>query len=148
MAEILDALTLAPQHFYANQSNIYLGLRTTYWTLRDARDGRDIARVQDMLWQIATALEQGGLLDAAAQMVADKGLLVFAVCSLEIEEGLEQIEQFLRRHPEFQREPVQAIELFGLAELISPDGDLRTLPCHLSAIGGMDGFYAAKLRRT
>jgi len=25
---------------------------------------------------------------------------------------------------------------------------LRTLPCHLAAAGGMDGFYAARLRRT
>ncbi len=75
VADMLDALTLAPQRFYANQSNVYLGLRTAYWTLRDARDGRDIARVQDMLWQIATALEQGGLLDAAAQLRAIQQLL-------------------------------------------------------------------------
>jgi 16S rRNA (cytosine967-C5)-methyltransferase len=32
-------------------------------------------------------------------------------------------------------------------ELITPDGDLRTLPCHLAEQGGMDGFYAARLRR-
>jgi 16S rRNA (cytosine967-C5)-methyltransferase len=87
------------------------------------------------------------LLDAAAQMVADNGLLVFAVCSLEIEEGQEQIEQFLRRHSEFHREPLRAAEMFDLSELISPEGDLRTLPSHLPELGGMDGFYAARLRR-
>ncbi len=87
------------------------------------------------------------LIDAAANMVDDGGVLVFAVCSLEREEGSEQIEQFLRRHGEFRRERVLESELFGLAELISPDGDLRTLPCHLHALGGMDGFYAARLRR-
>lgn len=75
VAEILDALTIAPQRFYVHQSSAYLGLRTTYWTLRDARDDRDIARAQDMLWQIATALEQGGLLDAAAQLRAIQELL-------------------------------------------------------------------------
>jgi len=32
-------------------------------------------------------------------------------------------------------------------EWITPEGDLRTLPCHLRDKGGMDGFYAARLRR-
>jgi 16S rRNA (cytosine967-C5)-methyltransferase len=88
------------------------------------------------------------LFDAAAGMVAENGLLVFAVCSLESEEGPEQVAHFLRRNPGFHREPIAAAEVFGLAELISRDGDLRTLPCHLSSMGGMDGFYAARLRRT
>jgi 16S rRNA (cytosine967-C5)-methyltransferase len=37
--------------------------------------------------------------------------------------------------------------MFDLSELISPEGDLRTLPSHLPELGGMDGFYAARLRR-
>jgi len=86
------------------------------------------------------------LLDAAASMVADDGVLVFAVCSLEPEEGPEQVNAFLADHPEFQREPIRAEEVLGLRELVS-DGDLRTLPCHLGEKGGMDGFYAARLRR-
>ena len=32
-------------------------------------------------------------------------------------------------------------------DLITPAGDLRTLPCHLAEHGGMDGFYAARLMR-
>ncbi len=88
------------------------------------------------------------LLDAAAAMVAPGGLLVFAVCSLEPEEGPEQIAHFLRRHETFRRVPVAADEIFGLAELITSDGDLRTLPCHLAEQGGMDGFYTARLRRS
>ena len=46
------------------------------------------------------------------------------------------------------RAPIAAEELFGMGELISPDGDLRTLPCHLAEQGGMDGFYAARLKKT
>ena len=88
----------------------------------------------------------GELLDAAADMVAKDGLLVFAVCSLEREEGPEQVEDFLRRHTEFVRLPVEPQEIYGLEELIA-GGDLRTLPCHLAARGGMDGFYAARLKR-
>jgi 16S rRNA (cytosine967-C5)-methyltransferase len=87
------------------------------------------------------------LLDAAASMVASDGVLLFAVCSLEPEEGVEQIEAFLERHPEFKREPIAPPEVFGMGELIS-DGDLRTLPCYLGEQGGMDGFYAARLRRS
>jgi 16S rRNA (cytosine967-C5)-methyltransferase len=88
------------------------------------------------------------LLDAAAQMVAPGGVLVFAVCSLEGEEGPEQIASFLSAHENFKREKLAPGDVFGLREAITPDGDLRTLPCHLCEIGGMDGFYAARLRKS
>jgi 16S rRNA (cytosine967-C5)-methyltransferase len=87
------------------------------------------------------------LLEAAASMVAPAGTLVFAVCSLEPEEGPEQAAHFLRRNPDFSRVAVRADEVFGLGELLTAEGDLRTLPCHLAAQGGMDGFYAARFRR-
>jgi 16S rRNA (cytosine967-C5)-methyltransferase len=89
----------------------------------------------------------GELLDSAADMTAAGGLLVFAVCSLEREEGPEQVEDFLSRRPEFSREIVVPRDVYGLGELIDDQGDLRTLPCHLAEKGGMDGFYAARLRR-
>ncbi|MEJ1967924.1 MAG: transcription antitermination factor NusB [Rhizomicrobium sp.] len=96
-----------------------------------------------------TLCERGAseLLDAAAQMVAPGGVLVFAVCSLEPEEGPEQAQVFLARDARFSREPVQPGEVFGHAEWINAEGDLRTLPCHLGGSGGMDGFYAARFRR-
>ena len=87
------------------------------------------------------------ILENGAAMLEPGGVLVFAVCSLEREEGEEQIEAFLSAHPEFARMPLTADELFGHAEWISPVGDLRTLPCHLSEQGGMDGFYASRLKR-
>jgi 16S rRNA (cytosine967-C5)-methyltransferase len=87
------------------------------------------------------------LLDAAAAMVADGGLLVFAVCSLEPEEGPEQANAFLARQSNFCLEQIHPGEIFGMAELIG-DGAVRTLPCHLAAQGGMDGFYAARFRRS
>ncbi len=94
-----------------------------------------------------TAQAAGEFLDVAADMVAPGGMLVFAVCSLEPEEGVEQVEDFLARNDAFQRKPVEAVEIFGLSELISAQGDLRTLPSHLADKGGMDGFYAARLVR-
>lgn len=89
----------------------------------------------------------GELIDCAAAMTAPGGLLVFAVCSLEREEGPEQVDAFLRRHPDFSRLALTPGDVFGHGEWIDAHGDLRTLPCHMAERGGMDGFYAAKLRR-
>lgn len=88
----------------------------------------------------------GELLDAAAQLTAPGGLLVFAVCSLEAEEGPEQAAAFLHAHPEFSLVPATADELYGHDEWLI-DGAIRTLPCHLAEFGGMDGFYAARFRK-
>jgi 16S rRNA (cytosine967-C5)-methyltransferase len=89
---------------------------------------------------------QRELLDAAAAMTAEGGTLVYAVCSLEQEEGEEQIETFLRRRTDFSRVPIAGEEVFD-SSFVSPAGDLKTLPCYWSGKGGMDGFYAARLRR-
>ena len=42
---------------------------------------------------------------------------------------------------------VQPDEVGGLEMLLTPAGEVRILPFHLAAHGGMDGFYAARLRR-
>jgi 16S rRNA (cytosine967-C5)-methyltransferase len=94
------------------------------------------------------AQNAGDMLEACAAAVMPGGVLVFAVCSLEYEECEGQIGNFLRRHDEFRREPIAPAEVFDMKELVSVDGDLRTLPCHLADRGGMDGFYAARLRRS
>ena len=86
------------------------------------------------------------ILESGSRMVAPGGTLVFAVCSLEREEGEEQIAAFLSGHPEFSRRPITVQEIFGHADWITPDGDLLTLPYYLP--GGMDGFYAARLKRS
>ena len=38
-------------------------------------------------------------------------------------------------------------EVGGADEFITEAGDLRTLPSHWPELGGLDGFYAARLRR-
>jgi 16S rRNA (cytosine967-C5)-methyltransferase len=117
---------------------------TATGTIRRHPDLPWIKSAADVTAQTALSYD---LLECAAAMVAPGGLLVFAVCSLEREEGEEQIDAFLAAHPEFSRAPVTAGEMFGHEEWITAQGDLRTLPCHLAEIGGMDGFYAARLRR-
>ena len=97
------------------------------------------------------AVLQSRILDRAATLVKPGGQLVYCTCSLEPEEGEEQIARFLADHAEFERVPVGAAEVGGEDALISKDGDLRTLPFHLAGTadtpGGLDGFYAARLRR-
>jgi 16S rRNA (cytosine967-C5)-methyltransferase len=88
------------------------------------------------------------ILESGAALVEPGGTLVFAVCSLEREEGEEQIAALLSTHPEFTRAPITADDVFGRDEWITLDGDLRTLPCHFGEQGGMDGFFAARLKRT
>lgn len=101
---------------------------------------------------VLTSLQQR-LLDRAAKLVRPGGLLIYCVCSLEPEEGVEQISALLAREPHLARKPVAASELGGRAEFVTGDGDLRTLPFYLPdpdpRWGGLDGFYAARLvRRT
>ncbi len=95
----------------------------------------------------ACASASAELLDFATDLCAPGGVLVYAVCSLEREEGEEQVEAFLERNDAFAREPIVPSELSGKAEWINAQGDLRTLPSHFAEKGGMDGFYAARLRR-
>ena len=94
----------------------------------------------------AFAVLQERLLARAAAMVAPGGLLVYASCSLQPQECERQVDALLAASPEFAREPVRTDELEGLGEAVTTAGDLRTLPCHWTEHGGMDGFYAARLR--
>jgi uncharacterized protein (TIGR02302 family) len=102
VATVLDALAIDPQRFYAHQTGIYLGLRTAYWSLRKARNDDEIAHVQDLLWQMATALEQGGLLDAAQQLRALQQLLSQALArgapQSEIDQLMQRYRQALQRY--------------------------------------------------
>ena len=90
---------------------------------------------------------QARLLDKSATLLNAGGTLVYCTCSLETEEGPRQVDAFLDRHPAFERFAVRADEVGGLGEAITKAGDLRTLPCHWHEAGGLDGFFAARLRR-
>ncbi len=93
-----------------------------------------------------TAL-QDRLLANAVHMLAPGGVLVYAVCSLQPEEGPARIAALMAGGVALERLPVQAEELGGPSDLVTPQGELRSLPCHLAESGGLDGFYACRLRR-
>jgi 16S rRNA (cytosine967-C5)-methyltransferase len=95
---------------------------------------------------------QTNLLRNAMRIVKPGGLVVFCSCSLEPEEGIEQITRLLAGTPGIVRVPVTAAELGGgtAVDWITADGDLRTLPHHMPhenpELSGMDGFFAARLK--
>jgi 16S rRNA (cytosine967-C5)-methyltransferase len=87
------------------------------------------------------------LLAAAIDMLAPGGVLVYCTCSLEPQEGEHQVARLLASGAPVTRRPIAPAEIGGLAECLTSEGDLRTLPCHLEDKGGLDGFYAARLVR-
>jgi 16S rRNA (cytosine967-C5)-methyltransferase len=117
-------------------------------TIRRHPDVPWLKREADIL---AMASLQQRLLDHAATLLKPGGTLVYCTCSLEPEEGVDVVTAFLQRETGFRRRPVTADEVCRLAEFVTPMGDLRTLPCHLPdadpRLGGLDGFYAARLER-
>jgi 16S rRNA (cytosine967-C5)-methyltransferase len=116
-----------------------------------------IRRHPDIPWLKAEAdlakltVLQARLLDRAATLAKPGGTLVYCTCSLEPEECENAVAAALARNPELHRRPIAPHEVGGLPELVTPDGDLRTLPCQLSdpepRWSGLDGFYAVRLVR-
>lgn len=83
---------------------------------------------------------QGQLLARAAGWVKPGGQLVYAVCSMEPEEGEDQA-----RAVTLTPDPIRADELPDTVEP-SPEGWLRTDPGMLKWSGGLDGFFVARWR--
>ncbi|MGH7293447.1 MAG: RsmB/NOP family class I SAM-dependent RNA methyltransferase [Polyangiaceae bacterium] len=117
--------------------------------LRRNPEARWRLRESDLSRLVAT---QAALLSAAATLVGPHGRLVFATCSFLPSEGEVAVEFFLSGHPDFTL--VTARDVLGRARsepVASRDGKyLRTWRFDGHADGGdegMDGFFAAVLRR-
>jgi 16S rRNA (cytosine967-C5)-methyltransferase len=117
-------------------------------TIRRHPDVAWIKRASDIT---SLAGVQARMLDHAVELLKPGGRLVYCTCSLEPEEGEQQISALLRRNPDVMRLPISLAEMTGLEPCINAEGDLRTLPCHLydrdSRRSGLDGFFAARLTR-
>lgn len=103
------------------------------------------ARHPDARWRVTLealsrlVANQALLLDAVADTVRPGGWLVYATCSLEPEENEQQVERFLERNAQFVRDPRTDMP----QRYLTASGDLQVLPFR----DGMDGAYAARLRR-
>jgi 16S rRNA (cytosine967-C5)-methyltransferase len=115
-------------------------------TIRRHPDVPWLKREEDVA---ALAVAQRRLIERAAALIKPGGTLVYCTCSLEPEENETVVAQLLAQNSDIRRNPVAPAELFGQAELISANGDLRTLPCQFPdpdpRFAGLDGFYAARL---
>jgi 16S rRNA (cytosine967-C5)-methyltransferase len=107
-----------------------LGTLRRHPELRYRREEEDLSRL---------ALLQRRILENCQEAVPPGGLLVYAVCTVEPQEAQDQVEMFLRSHPEWTAEPPV---LPGL-KLPLTQAYLRTLP----GPEGFDGFFAARLRK-
>ncbi len=109
----------------------------------------DVAWLRQEVDIAALAALQKRLLQKALALLKPGGTLVYCTCSLEPEEGEQAVAALLAAESGVRRAPVAAGEVAGLGEIVTADGDLRTLPCHLPhddpRLGGLDGFYAARL---
>ncbi len=110
-----------------------------------------IRRNPDLLWgkqekEIAILNKlQDRMIDHALNLVKPGGILIFATCSLLPDEGEARIAAALERHPSLARVPVTPDEV-GDLPVVTKEGDVRCLPSHLRDSGGMDGFFAARMR--
>ncbi|MBL4614180.1 MAG: MFS transporter [Magnetovibrio sp.] len=112
-----------------------------------ARRHPDVLRLKQPSDVTKLAALQAKLLSSAVEMVRPGGLIVYCCCSLQPEEGEHQIRALLESGAPVVLDPVRPQEAGTLTDIITEDGFLRTLPSHLSDQGGMDGFFAARLRR-
>jgi 16S rRNA (cytosine967-C5)-methyltransferase len=108
----------------------------------------DIAWLKDEEDVGRLTLTQDRLLVRGADLLRPGGTLVYAVCSLQDDEGPARLEALLARDQRLQRVPVQAAEVPGLADAITPTGDVRTLPSMWPERRGMDGFYIARVQKS
>lgn len=93
------------------------------------------------------AAVQDALLANAASMVAPGGVLVFATCSLQAEEGRIRVAQFLQTQPNFQIDRLSPRDIGpGFADACCADGTVWTLPTDCPPLGA-DGFFIARFRR-
>lgn len=93
---------------------------------------------------------QKDFLEFAGHALKKDGILVYCTCSIAKAEGENRIQEFLAAHPEFILKPISANEISSdksLQEIISEEGFIRTLPQHLSALGGSDAFFVARLQK-
>ena len=107
----------------------------------------DIPHLKTRADVVKLAALQARLLARAVDLLRPGGLLVYTVCSLQPEEGERQIASLLGAGAPVCRLPVAPAEIGGLAEAVTPEGDVRTRPSQLAGSGGIDGFYMARLER-
>lgn len=109
-----------------------------------------LARRAELRWKISPSMLaelvslQAEILDHAASLLGAEGTLVYATCSIEPEENERQIDAFLRRHPEFARDPLSGILPEPFNAGAEENGSILMLPGQKT---GFDGGFAQRLKK-
>ena len=111
-------------------------------TIRRHPDVQRLRRPKDVT-ELAAA--QHKMLAAAARMLRPGGRLIYAVCSLQAEEGAAVVADPERYG--LQAAPFTAEEMAAFPEARTAEGNLRTHPGLWRELGGVDGFFAARMVR-
>lgn len=99
-------------------------------------------RTADDVQRLCTV--QRELLEAALDVLKENGELVYAVCSLLPQEGVEQAD-FIEQTGLAVRLPLK--ESVVPDEVITKKGDVLVFPDTFENVGGADGFYACRLMK-
>jgi 16S rRNA (cytosine967-C5)-methyltransferase len=113
-------------------------------TIRRHPDVAHLKRPRDLA---ALTGRQDRLIDAACAMLRPGGRLVYAVCSLLNDEGAARVTAALDRL-KLRLDPVGHDELPGLAAAVAAPGWVRTTPALWPELGGLDGFFIARLAKS
>jgi 16S rRNA (cytosine967-C5)-methyltransferase len=108
-----------------------------------------LRRNPDIKWKVKPKdfrrlhLIQREMLGRLAPLVNPGGVLVYATCTLTSDENETTLKAFLAEHPEFYLESARPYLPPGCGGTVDRTGAVQTWPHR----HGVDGFYAARLRR-
>ena len=101
------------------------------------RSSADISSLQTIQWELATT---------ALGWLKPGGQMIYATCSLQPEEGEDIIAAILEAADgRYQLAPITSAEAGLFGRSITENGCLRILPSSYADIGGVDGFFIARL---
>lgn len=107
----------------------------------------DIPHLKSMRDLESLVPTQMRILANAFRILTPGGVLVYCANSLQKVEGEDQINYLLSQNPRAAKIAITPGEIGGLSDCITENGDVRTLPFHLAASGGMDGFFISRLTK-
>ena len=90
---------------------------------------------------------QSDLLDTAWDLLKEDGTLIYCTCSLEKEEGENQIENFIKRKKNSLLDEINTSEIDKKLNVSNQNKWLRIFPNSLNYEGGNDGFFIARIKK-
>lgn len=124
------SLEVQPDIVFADVPCSGLGTLSKKPDIKWKREREDITQLAEI---------QTKILENASNYIKPGGVIIYSTCTIETEENEDIINEFLKRHPEFELDPAEKY----LPEAVCEDGYMKTLP-HIHKI---DGAFAARLVR-